>query len=203
MRRADVRDVRNHLIWIRWGLLSYKDTGWIFPPGVNTIGQARNWRALSSLTLTQISTVVHRIHSLGPNVLSLYLSFSLTLFLPSFTLFFSPRDEGRVPWVERERAKACWKFSWWACLKLLSIAWSIFDLPQYYHSSLPLFFLFPPLEPELHSLLKAAMHSSFSNGPANYREKERTSDGVRNESASRLRGFWGIEQSVIDTALMQ
>ncbi len=176
MRRADVRDVRNHLIWIRWGLLSYKDTGWIFPPGVNTIGQARNWRALSSLTLTQISTG-GAPHSFTRPECSLALSFFLPHTFSSLVhSLFLPRDEGRVPEWERERAKACWKFSWWACLKLLSIAWSIFDLPQYYHSSLPLFFLFPRWSLKLHSLLKAAMHSSFSKWPCQL-QRERKNIG--------------------------
>lgn len=112
--------------------------------------------------------------------------FSCYIFLSlshSFTFFFSPEmKDGSLS--GRERAKACWKFSWWACLKLLSIAWSIFDLPQYYHSSLPLFFLFPRWSLKLHSLLKAAMHSSFSKWPCQL-QRERKNIGRGSEWESQ------------------
>lgn len=117
------------------------------------------------------------IHS--DRAFSCFIFLSLSHFFLLRSLSFSPPRWRTSPWVG-ERAKACWKFSWWACLKLLSIAWSIFDLPQYYHSSLPLFFLFPRWSLKLHSLLKAAMHSSFSKWPCQL-QRERKNVGRGSE----------------------
>lgn len=138
----------NHLIWIRWGLLSYKDTVWIFPPGVNTIGQARNWRALSFPTLTQISRGGAR-HSFTRPKCSLAISFFLYhTFSSLIHSLFLPRDEGRIPEWERESE---------SLLKVLMVSLpkaALYSMINIWPSTVlsffsPSFFLIPPLEPEI------------------------------------------------------
>lgn len=118
------------------------------------------------------------IHS--TQMFSFFIFLSLSHFFLPHSL--SPRDEGRIPEWKRERERE-------SLLKVLMVSLpkaALYSMINIWPSTVLSFFspsffpLFPRWSLKLHSLLKAAMHSSFSKWPCQL-QRERKNTGRASE----------------------